>query len=78
MLTTKATWAIGELAVSKPLILWINDGLMAVFFLLVALEIKREIKEGSLSSWQQASLPVYGAIGGITVPRVDFPGGRGD
>lgn len=74
MLTTKATWAIGELAVSKPLILWINDGLMAVFFLLVALEIKREIKEGSLSSWQQASLPVYGAIGGITVPALVFLG----
>ncbi|MCK0172056.1 Na+/H+ antiporter NhaA [Aliiroseovarius sp. S1123] len=74
MLTTKATWAIGELAVSKPLILWINDGLMAVFFLLVALEIKREIKEGSLSSWQQASLPVYGAIGGITVPALIFLG----
>jgi NhaA family Na+:H+ antiporter len=74
MLTTKATWAIGELAVSKPLILWINDGLMAVFFLLVALEIKREIKEGSLSSWRQASLPVYGAIGGITMPALIFLG----
>lgn len=74
MLTTRATWAIGELAVSKPLILWINDGLMAVFFLLVALEIKREVKEGSLSSWQKASLPVYGAVGGITVPALIFLG----
>ena len=53
-----------------PLILWINDGLMAVFFLLVGLEIKREIVEGELSSLRQASLPVLAALGGVLVPAL--------
>ena len=51
-----------------PVLLWINDGLMAIFFLLVGLEIKREIVEGELSSLKQASLPVLAAIGGVIVP----------
>lgn len=51
-----------------PILLWINDGLMAIFFLLVGLEIKREIVEGELSSLRQASLPVLAAIGGVMVP----------
>ncbi|MGB0659291.1 MAG: Na+/H+ antiporter NhaA [Mangrovicoccus sp.] len=66
--------AVGEIKIAKPLLLWINDGLMAIFFLLVALEIKREIKEGALSSWRQAALPVYGAMGGIVVPALVFLG----
>jgi NhaA family Na+:H+ antiporter len=55
-----------------PVIIWINDGLMAIFFLLVGLEIKREIVEGELSSLKQASLPVLAAIGGVIVPAVIF------
>ena len=53
---------------SKPLVLWINDGLMALFFLLVGLEIKREVMEGSLSQPSQVALPIAGAIGGMAVP----------
>ncbi len=57
-----------------PVIIWINDGLMAIFFLLVGLEIKREIVEGELSSLKQASLPVLAAIGGVVVPALIFSG----
>ncbi|MBB6056783.1 Na+/H+ antiporter NhaA [Tolumonas osonensis] len=63
---------IGDLDVHKPLLLWINDGLMAVFFLLVGMEIKREVLEGSLSTRRQAGLPVIAAIGGMIVPAVLF------
>ena len=63
---------ISELDIHKPLLLWINDGLMAIFFLLVGMEIKREILEGSLSSLRQAGLPVIAAIGGMIVPAVLF------
>ena len=55
-----------------PIILWINDGLMAIFFLLVGLEIKREIVEGELSSVRQAALPVLAAIGGVIVPALIY------
>ncbi|OYQ37766.1 Na+/H+ antiporter NhaA [Flavobacterium cyanobacteriorum] len=55
-----------------PVLLWINDGLMAIFFLLVGLEIKREIVEGELSSVKQASLPVLAAVGGVVVPALLF------
>ncbi|WP_035333182.1 Na+/H+ antiporter NhaA [Dyadobacter crusticola] len=51
-----------------PVLLWINDGLMAIFFLLVGLEIKREMVEGELSSFKKASLPILAAIGGVMVP----------
>lgn len=55
-----------------PVSIWINDGLMAVFFLLVGLEIKRELVEGELSSFKNASLPIIAAIGGMLVPAVIF------
>lgn len=55
-----------------PVSIWINDGLMAVFFLLVGLEIKRELVEGELSSFKNASLPIVAAIGGMLVPAVIF------
>lgn len=55
-----------------PLSIWINDGLMAVFFLLVGLEIKREIVEGELSSFKSASLPIVAALGGMIVPALIY------
>ena len=73
-LNTHLTLAVGEASIDKPLLLWINDGLMAIFFLLVALEIKREAMEGTLSEWKRAALPFYGAIGGIAVPALVFVG----
>lgn len=63
-------FATENLHLKYSISLWINDGLMAVFFLLVGLEIKREIIEGELSSLKQASLPVLAAIGGVIVPAL--------
>lgn len=62
----------GSFAINKPFLLWINDGLMAVFFLLIGLEIKREILEGQLSSKEQIILPMVGALGGLTVPALIY------
>ena len=55
-----------------PISIWINDGLMAIFFLLVGLEIKREIIEGELSSLKNASLPIVAAVGGMVVPALIY------
>lgn len=63
---------IGELEIAKPLLLWINDGLMAVFFLLVALEIKRETLSGQLASRAQLALPMVCAFAGVAVPALLF------
>jgi NhaA family Na+:H+ antiporter len=62
----------GPLEIDKPLLLWINDGLMAIFFMHVGLEIKRELVQGELSTWDQASLPVIGALGGMAVPALVY------
>lgn len=56
----------------KPLLLWINDGLMAIFFFLVGMEIKRELLVGELASWRQAMLPIAAAIGGMVAPATIF------
>ena len=63
---------LGNAGLAKPLILWINDGLMAVFFLLVGLELKREVIEGHLSSLRSAALPAFAAVGGMAAPALIY------
>ena len=63
---------IGPLNIAKPLLLWINDFWMAIFFFLVGLEIKREVLEGSLSTRQSLTLPCVAALGGMIVPACIF------
>ncbi|NWA08109.1 Na+/H+ antiporter NhaA [Pseudomonas gingeri] len=63
---------VGALKIAKPLLLWINDGLMAMFFLLIGLEVKREVLEGHLSKPSQIVLPGAAAIGGMVVPAVIY------
>lgn len=64
--------SMGAFSIDKPLLLWINDGLMAIFFFLVGLEVKREVVEGQLSTWNKASLPLFAAIGGMAAPAIVF------
>jgi NhaA family Na+:H+ antiporter len=72
ILNLQLTVMLEDFGVSKPLILWINDGLMAIFFLLIGLELKREFVEGQLSSPEQIVLPALAAIGGLVVPALIF------
>ncbi len=73
LLSTPVAFSAGSLvAIDKPLLLWINDGLMALFFFLIGLEVKREIVTGQLRSWKQASLPIIAAIGGMAIPAIVF------
>jgi len=64
--------SVGTFEIAKPLLLWINDGLMALFFFLVGLELKREFLEGDLSQPGQITLPAIGAFGGMLVPALCY------
>ena len=63
---------IEDFEIRKPLLLWVNDGWMAIFFFLIGLEIKREVVEGELSSFSQIVLPGFGALGGMLVPALIY------
>lgn len=71
-LDTPVEIRIGALEIAKPLLLWINDGLMAIFFFLVGLELKRELVEGVLSDKRNIILPGVGAIGGMALPALIY------
>ncbi len=66
------TVRFSELLIDKPLLLWINDGLMAVFFLMIGLEVKRELCEGALANRDQALFPAIAAVGGMIVPALIY------
>ena len=72
LLSTKLSVEVGALGLSKPLLLWINEGLMAIFFFLVGLELKREAIEGHLSRIDQVILPGVAAIGGMAAPALVY------
>ena len=72
LLSTQFSVELGSLKLGKPLLLWINEGLMAVFFLLVGLELKREALEGHLSSREQVMLPAFAAAGGMAAPALIY------
>ncbi|MGS2718165.1 Na+/H+ antiporter NhaA [Eionea flava] len=72
LLSTPLEIRVGTLSIDKPLLLWINDGLMAIFFFLVGLELKRELMEGELSDKRNIILPGIGAIGGMAVPALVY------
>ncbi len=72
LLTTPVEVRVGGLEIAKPLLLWINDGLMAVFFFLVGLELKRELIEGELADRRNIVLPGVGAIGGMLFPALIY------
>jgi NhaA family Na+:H+ antiporter len=72
LLSTPVEVRVGALELAKPSLLWINDGLMAVFFFLVGLELKREVVQGELSNRANVVLPAFGALGGMLVPALIY------
>ncbi|WGE91271.1 Na+/H+ antiporter NhaA [Actinobacillus genomosp. 1] len=71
-LQTEVAIKFGAFSIDKPLLMWVNDGFMAVFFILVGMEVKRELFEGSLSSYQKAVFPAVAALGGMIVPALVY------
>ena len=74
LLTTHFSIQLGNIGLDKPLLLWINDGLMAIFFFLIGIEVKKEILFGELSNIKKAALPIVAALGGIIVPAAIYFG----
>ena len=72
LIDTPVEIRVGALKIAKPLILWINDGLMAVFFFLIGLELKRELLEGKLKNSRDVVLPGMAAVGGMAVPALVY------
>ena len=72
LLQTNITISIGHYTLSKHFYHWINEGLMTIFFFSIGLEVKKEVLVGDLSSWRQASLPVFAALGGVLVPALIY------
>ena len=72
MMDTPVVIMFGQFSIAKPLLLWINDGLMALFFFMVGLEIKREVVEGSLSDKSKLAIPAFAAFGGMLVPALVY------
>lgn len=72
LLSTPVEVRVGNLEIAKPLLLWINDGLMAVFFFVVGLELKRELLEGEFSNKRNIMLPAVGAVGGMVFPALIY------
>jgi hypothetical protein len=72
LLATPFKIQLGDLELGKPLVIWVNDLLMAIFFLLVGLEIKREVVMGELSDTAKVALPAFGAVGGMLVPAAIY------
>lgn len=72
LLDTKIGAKVGAIDLNYSILTWINDGLMAIFFLMVGLEIKREVVEGELSSFKKATLPIFAAMGGVLFPALIY------
>lgn len=72
LLSTPVEIRVGQFEIAKPLLLWINDGLMAIFFFVVGLELKRELLEGELAERKKIIFPLVGALGGMLVPAAIY------
>ena len=78
VLQTEISVAVGRFGIAKPVLLWINDGLMAIFFVLIGLEVKREVLDGELASKEQLLLPAVAALGGFVLPALIYLWFNGD